>query len=495
MKDTAEDLTNGTAKAMPEDAEKDAARSERAAFYAEEIIKDAKGQILLHMPYLAEAVLHLRAADSAALIAKVPARKSDRGADSRGISFVTGENGEADETDKTDKTDKTNKRDETPQRMFRFGTDGRRLFYDPFHVITIYKAEENGFTRDFMHSLLHCLFRHPFPDERTALPGNRELWDLACDIAVEALIGELEQDFLTCPRQGEQQAMLHLLEAEIGKPLGAERIYRWLREKSFSPEEIRTERMHFLGDQHGLWYTSAQGQMLLPEEITEEWEDLARKTELLMEEMDEENALSARLGTIHRRKIPYRAFLRKFVNQREILKNADEFDYVYYTYGLSLYGNIPLIEPLEYKEDDRIRTIAVAIDTSGSVQGEAVQSFIEHTCSILFDEALIADAMKIHLIQCDDRIREDTLIGSRQELAAYMQTTTVKGLGQTDFRPVFTYLGGLIAEGKIRDFQGLLYFTDGQGIFPAKAPAFPTAFILNREDAQVPEWAARYILG
>ena len=464
------------------DAKESAARDERAAFYAEEIIKDAKGQILLHMPYLAEAVLHLRTLDSEILTPQK--KKAARPESPAGTAFVKKPESPAD----------TAPADGVPRRIFRFGTEGRRLFYDPYHVITVFKAEENVFTRDFMHSLLHCLFRHSFPDERTALPGNREIWNLACDIAVEALIGELEQSFLYCERQGEQQALVHLLDAEIGKPLSAERIFRWLNEKSFSPEEISAERRHFLGDQHGLWYTSGQGQILLPEEMTEEWEDLARKTELLMEEMDEENALSEQLGTVRRRKIPYRAFLRKFVNQREILRNADEFDYVYYTYGLALYGNIPLIEPLEYREDDRIRTIAIAIDTSGSVQGETVHSFIEHTCSILFDEALIADRMNIHLLQCDDRIREDVLIGSRQELASYIETMTVKGLGQTDFRPVFAYLGGLIDEGKIKDFQGLLYFTDGQGIFPARAPAFSTAFILSREDAQVPDWAVRYVL-
>ena len=427
----------------------DAAREERAAFYTEKIIKDAKGQILLHMPYLMEAVLHLHAYDSKVLSAP-------------------------------------------GERSFRFGTNGKSLFYDPFHVYMIWRSEEGALERDLLHSLFHCLFRHPFPDERTALPGNRELWNLSCDVAAEALINELEMGFLYTKRQEKQLALLQLLETEIGKPLSAERIFRWFSGKSFPPEEISAERRHFLGDQHGLWYRSEREETLFPEEI--DWEELSRRTELLIEEEEEENPLLAQLQQVRRRKIPYRAFLRRFVNQREMLRTADEFDYVYYHYGLSLYGNIPLIEPLEYREDDRIRTIAVAIDTSGSVQGAAVQSFIEHTCSILLDEALVADRMKIHLIQCDDRIREDVLIRNRGELADYMREMTVQGLGQTDFRPVFTHLGGLIAQGKIKDFQGLLYFTDGQGIFPAKAPSFETAFILSREDAKVPSWAVRYVL-
>ena len=46
--------------------------------------------------------------------------------------------------------------------------------------------------------------------------------------------------------------------------------------------------------------------------------------------------------------------------------NDDEFDYVYYTYGLSLYGNLPLVEPLEYKDVNKIKEFVVAIDTSAA---------------------------------------------------------------------------------------------------------------------------------
>ena len=44
--------------------------------------------------------------------------------------------------------------------------------------------------------------------------------------------------------------------------------------------------------------------------------------------------------------------------------DPDEFDYVYYTYGLKLYRNMPLIKPLEYREVKRIQEFVIAIDTS-----------------------------------------------------------------------------------------------------------------------------------
>ena len=50
--------------------------------------------------------------------------------------------------------------------------------------------------------------------------------------------------------------------------------------------------------------------------------------------------------------------------------NPDEFDYIYYTYGLDRYGNMPLIEPLEYREARAVHDFAIAIDTSESVSGD-----------------------------------------------------------------------------------------------------------------------------
>lgn len=47
----------------------------------------------------------------------------------------------------------------------------------------------------------------------------------------------------------------------------------------------------------------------------------------------------------NRERYDYREFLRKFaVFREELTVDPDSFDYNFYTYGLSLYGNMPLIE-------------------------------------------------------------------------------------------------------------------------------------------------------
>ena len=52
--------------------------------------------------------------------------------------------------------------------------------------------------------------------------------------------------------------------------------------------------------------------------------------------------------------------------------------------------------------------------------------------------------MEVHLIQCDSMIQEHAVIRSEEEFLDYMEHVTVKGLGGTDFRPVFDLVDRLI---------------------------------------------------
>lgn len=63
--------------------------------------------------------------------------------------------------------------------------------------------------------------------------------------------------------------------------------------------------------------------------------------------------------------------------------DPDSFDYIFYNYGMTLYGNMPLIEPQETKEVRRIEEFVIVIDTSMSCSGELVQRFLEETFQVL----------------------------------------------------------------------------------------------------------------
>ena len=69
----------------------------------------------------------------------------------------------------------------------RTETDGKHLYFAPQYIFQLYR--EGGYTLNhtYLHSVFHCVFYHPFID-----PGvDQPLWDLACDIAVESIIREL----------------------------------------------------------------------------------------------------------------------------------------------------------------------------------------------------------------------------------------------------------------------------------------------------------------
>ena len=78
-----------------------------------------------------------------------------------------------------------------------------------------------------------------------------------------------------------------------------------------------------------------------------------------------------------------------------------------------------------------------------------------------------------------------------------MEHLALYGGGGTDFRPAFAYVDRLIAQGELPQLGGLLYFTDGYGVFPAEAPEYPSAFVMLQyryDDINIPRWAQTLVL-
>jgi predicted metal-dependent peptidase len=82
------------------------------------------------------------------------------------------------------------------------------------------------------------------------------------------------------------------------------------------------------------------------------------------------------------------------------------------------------------------------------------------------------------------------------EFEKYIETMEIKGLGGTDFRPVFSYVNEQIEQNVFRRFGGLLYFTDGDGVYPKYRPSYQCAFLFPKgnKEITVPPWAIRYSL-
>lgn len=204
------------------------------------------------------------------------------------------------------------------------------------------------------------------------------------------------------------------------------------------------------------------------------------------------------LKAVNREKYDYAAFLKKFAVMGEAMKiNDDEFDYIFYTYGLNKYKNMPLIEPLEYKEIKAIKEFVIAIDTSGSVIGDLVQTFVQKTYNILKTTESFFSKINLHIIQCDTEIQEHVKITSQEEFDQYIDTMTLKGFGGNNEIALFSYVDELVRQGEFSNLKGMIYLTDGYGIFPDKKPNYEVAFVFINDRYEIPEvppWLIRLVL-
>ncbi len=371
-------------------------------------------------------------------------------------------------------------------------SDGSVCFYDPVFVLKCYQEDTHLVTRCCLHTLLHCIFSHSFQYDKL----ETELWDLAADIAVENMILELDMPGAALPRDEDAVRKLRILREDIG-PLTAERIYRYLRRNPLTPNEREELISLFQKDIHTLWRPKEEFQV-----SQEEWRKISERIKADLKSFTKAKSggesLEKNLEETTRDKYDYGEILRKFtVMGEDIAVNDEEFDYIYYTYGLEYYGNLPLIEPLEYKEANKVKEFVIAIDTSASCRGPVVKAFLQKTYSILKGTENFFHKINVHIIQCDNEVRSDTKITKEEDFTTFMQYGKLTGFGATDFRPVFSYVDRLKEQGEFENLKGLIYFTDGYGIYPERMPDYDVIFAFLDEDEQrapVPPWSMKVIL-
>ena len=145
----------------------------------------------------------------------------------------------------------------------------------------------------------------------------------------------------------------------------------------------------------------------------------------------------------------------------------------------------------------KIRDFVIVVDTSESTAGELVKSFLKETFALLTSQDSFFRKCRILVMQADNAVREETWLTDLDALDRYTARFTLVGGGGTDFRPAFARIAALRREGSLRDLQGVLYFTDGKGIYPAKCPPFEVAFLFLEDGTpppDVPPWAMRLVL-
>ena len=140
---------------------------------------------------------------------------------------------------------------------------------------------------------------------------------------------------------------------------------------------------------------------------------------------------------------------------------------------------------------------SLVIDTSASCSRTLCADFLGEPAGLLARENLFFERFNLHIIECDCEVQNDTRLTTLEELSGWLQTMTLHGGGGTDFRPAFRHIDGLVETGEFAHLQGILYFMDGYGVFPASPPAYRAIFVMLQyryDDIDLPPWAEKLVL-
>ena len=374
-------------------------------------------------------------------------------------------------------------------------TDGKRIIFGEKQLI--YQAATKGadiISLGLCHTLLHDMFLHPFK----AKGKDEKIYDAACDITVSYYTDMLGIAFGDRRRLDYRKRVYKSIIDGFG---GVTESFcsKFLKEKE--EKELEEIAAVFKVCDHKPWYEksdnggsggddNSDGEE--DKDAEKQWIEISKV--VLPKLGRDQRELRRKLEIVTGGKKDYRKLLERFIKSNERKAPSDDFDYIFYCYGLSLYKNVPLIENIETSDAKDYSQVVVAIDVSGSTEGEPVKVFLKEVYSIC-SQISEKDKLRLRIIQCDAEICSDEIIGGDEDFKEKMKDFKLEGGGGTDFRPVFERLSADKKHGaKIR---ALLYFTDGYGTFPAENPDYKVCFLLygeNAEDIKVPYFAYKIVL-
>ena len=387
----------------------------------------------------------------------------------------------------------------------KVGLKGNELCHDPLYIVQKYRRDGNYAVRLYLHIIMHKIFFHENQLEHILSKKSntlcdekrKEYWNVAADMAAEAAVLDLTENAFYLTGDDNKRRLLEKTGNRVPR-LTAQLIYREFVNGGIEEEVLSEYGQAFSLDCHDAWTDENNDELIINKK---QWEKISERISSDIKNFSKKRAshvLEDNLWEGQKKHVSYRHILEHFMSYgEEITVNPDEFDYVYYMYGLNLYGNMPLIEPLEYREADKLRELVIAIDTSASCQGEHIKGFLQRTYDIFRARESFFKEFRILILLCDNNIVSEKTISDWDAFQAYIKNVKVSGYGGTDFRPVFDRVDMLVNNGGIRDLNGLIYFTDGYGIYPEQVPDYKTAFAFLNEDKnrhEVPWWAIKTVL-
>lgn len=376
--------------------------------------------------------------------------------------------------------------------------DGAQLRCNPRWVRSAFLEEERRVDELLFHALAHCLLGHIFQRE----PEDTPPWamQLACDFQAAQLAAEAAPELSRIHTDGRC--------AELARRFGGMRDVCALAWAMVGDSFVCANRDALVAllerDAHGDWPSvrAAERERTAGggDGLAGRWQRQARclrrgsgGRSIGREAGD--GRMRVAIGSNARQ--DFAAALRRYAVLRESARDdPDNFQNAWYLYGMEEMG-APLIEPMEYREERRLDALVIVIDTSGSCVRGLTQHFLELTRDILFSQGLFFRRFNLRILQCDAKVQRDDRITSLREFERYIRGLTVSGGGGTDFRPALEHIDCLVAAGELRGLKGVIYFSDGRGIFPSTPPEYEVtfAFLKHRyDDIDVPSWVRRLVI-
>jgi len=347
-------------------------------------------------------------------------------------------------------------------------TDARSFYYNPAYIDAL-SMEQAQFV--LANQALHCALSHFSRRQHR----SRFRWDIACNHAINPL---LVKDGLIPPPG--------TLVLESFEGMTAEEIYPYI-DANDSDEPLEQPQQ----DGEGSGDTKEQSKGLEPdqqdskhdgasgaaepqplgaselESLTAQWQQrLAGAAQQAQQAGKLGGILGRMVGELMQPKLPWRMLLARYMTQYA----RDDYSYM----RPSRREGEMILPSLRSAQAD----IFVVLDSSGSISEQEIDEFMSEINAI---KGQLRARIALHA--CDTVLANDGpwLFEPWDEFSL---STTIRGGGGTDFRPIFEWM---LRQGREPDL--LLYFTDAVGEFPPVEPAFPVLWLVKGK-ASVP-WGQR----
>lgn len=357
------------------------------------------------------------------------------------------------------------------------GTDGTQIVYNPDFVNKLTDPELKFV---ILHELMHVAYLH-CANQRVGRVGEREkmIWNAACDFVINMEISDVAQNSNYKRYKPPEQI---LLDARY-RGMSSEHVYKAIFQQQ--------EQQGGGGNSNGKGVPQDsiggdQGDLMSP--MSEEKQEEMRGKVIGAYDASKMGGtqqgympagLERAIEEMKNNKVPWQKIFHKFVGNA-MAKN----DYCYNrpsrrSMAISGYAGEDIFLPHLFS--NVIGDIVVAIDTSGSITQKQLGQFAAeiHKLNHLVE--------KITAITCDAQVHEVIEVYQMQDILSQLK---FKGGGGTAFEPVFEWVEEHGAKPDL-----LIYLTDSYGSFPAKAPGFPTLFVITQEEhSPIPDWAEWVIM-